>query len=284
LNFTTTTSQTLSATVVPDNASRRVTWSSSDVNVATVSSGVVTPVGNGTATITVKTTNGNFTATCDVNVAFAVTGISLSPSSLSFTTANPQTITPTISPANAANQTLDWTSSNENVVTVLNGVVTPVADGTATITATATDGSGKSATCPVNVVLPYPIQGGAYSSAGVTDYTFGNNPNVTMSELTDIYGFAISGDLLVYGKDLPNATWENARAACEDLGDGWRLPNIAEIGNVWARRALYMTYWSSTPRNDTQAWFWVINNEASCATYNIKETTNNVRCVKSLDN
>ena len=63
-------SETLTATVAPDNATNKaVTWSTSDANVATVSKeGKVTARGAGTATITVKTTDGEKTATCAVTV------------------------------------------------------------------------------------------------------------------------------------------------------------------------------------------------------------------------
>ena len=60
---------TLTATVSPSNATNKeVTWSSSDVAVATVDEGEITPVGVGTTTITVTTVDGNKTATCKVNV------------------------------------------------------------------------------------------------------------------------------------------------------------------------------------------------------------------------
>ena len=60
----------LVAKVTPPNASeQRVTWSSSDVNIISVSNGTVTAVGPGTATVTVTTTEGGFTATCVVSVS-----------------------------------------------------------------------------------------------------------------------------------------------------------------------------------------------------------------------
>ena len=76
LNKTTLTlskgaSETLTATVAPTNATnKKVTWTSSDPAVATVdASGKVTGVANGTATITVTTEDGGYTATCAVEVA-----------------------------------------------------------------------------------------------------------------------------------------------------------------------------------------------------------------------
>lgn len=62
------------------------------------------------------------------------------------------TITATVLPANAADKTLTWKTSKASVATVTDGVVTGVAAGTATITATANDGSKEKATCVVTVV------------------------------------------------------------------------------------------------------------------------------------
>lgn len=65
---------TLTETVLPANATdKSVTWSSNNTAVATVSGGVVTGVGQGTARITVTTTDGGYTAYCDVTVTPAVT-------------------------------------------------------------------------------------------------------------------------------------------------------------------------------------------------------------------
>ncbi len=62
-------SETITATIVPSDATnKKVTWESSDDAVATVSNGKVTAVAEGTATITVKTDDGGFTATCEVTV------------------------------------------------------------------------------------------------------------------------------------------------------------------------------------------------------------------------
>ncbi len=158
LNFSAlNTTQTLTAIVSPSGANQTVTWTSSNTNVATVSSsGVVTAKDNGTATITAKTTDGRrLTATCTVTVAVQATGISLNKTTLNFSALNTtQTLTATVSPSNAANNTLTWASSNTDVATVSSGgVVTAKGNGTATITAKTTDGSNKSATCTVTVTV-----------------------------------------------------------------------------------------------------------------------------------
>jgi len=62
------------------------------------------------------------------------------------------TITATVLPANATDKTLTWKSSKTSVATVVDGVVTGVSEGSATITATANDGSKEKATCVVTVV------------------------------------------------------------------------------------------------------------------------------------
>ena len=80
----------------------------------------------------------------------SVTGISVSPSSTSVEAGKDVTITPTITPSNATNQGVSWTTSNSSIATVSGGIVTGVAEGSATITATTSDG-GYTATCSVTV-------------------------------------------------------------------------------------------------------------------------------------
>ena len=82
----------------------------------------------------------------------AVTNISLSESRITLRTGNTKYITATVSPANAYNKRVIWTSSDENVAVVEDGLVTAVSKGTATITATTEDGN-CSATCNVTVEM-----------------------------------------------------------------------------------------------------------------------------------
>ena len=81
-----------------------------------------------------------------------VSQITLNKTETSISVGNSETLTATVAPENAANKALKWASSNEDVATVApDGTVTAVKAGAATITATAADGSGKSATCTVTV-------------------------------------------------------------------------------------------------------------------------------------
>lgn len=142
--------QTLTATVEPENATvKTVTWSSDNPSVATVTNGVVTPVGVGECTITA--TAGAKTATCVVTVnPKAVTGITLDKSTLEISVNGSAVLTATVEPEDATNKTVIWHSAGESIATVTNGIVTGVAAGVTTITATTEDGNFY-AICDVTV-------------------------------------------------------------------------------------------------------------------------------------
>ena len=155
----------LTATVLPENASNKsVTWSSSNENVATVSAtGLVTAVANGTATITATAADGSGKkATCavTVNIPVPATSVTLNQTEATLTAAGATVqLTATVLPENASNKNVTWSSSNESVATVSEtGLVTAVANGTATITATAADGTNKTATCVVTVYIPTGVE------------------------------------------------------------------------------------------------------------------------------
>lgn len=83
--------------------------------------------------------------------AVPVSGISLNKTSLTLEQGNEETLTATITPSDATNKGVTWSSDAENVASVVNGKVTALAVGTATITATADGDNTKTATCTVNV-------------------------------------------------------------------------------------------------------------------------------------
>ena len=172
---------TLTATVTPDTATdKTVTWSTSNEAIATVSGGVVTGVKAGEVTITAKA--GDKSATCTVTVTakqgtedpddpIVVTGITLDKTTATVEEGATVTLTATVTPENATDKTVTWSTSNETIATVSGGVVTGVKAGEVTITAKAGD---KSATCTVTVTAAetepevVPVTGVTLSQTAVT--------------------------------------------------------------------------------------------------------------------
>ena len=147
--------ETLKATVLPENANNKsVTWTSSDTSVATVSnSGLVTAVGGGKAEITVTTADRGLTATCYVNVTVPVTGVTLDKKVLTLDKGTSALLTATLNPSDATNKAVTWTSEDESVVKVTDGVVTAVGKGSTIVTVTTVDG-GYTAECEIDVIVP----------------------------------------------------------------------------------------------------------------------------------
>lgn len=145
----------LTATIIPEDATNQtLTWTTSDETVATVSDGVVTAHKAGTATITAAAANDK-SATCQVTVEdklteIDVTDISLNKTSATLATGKTLKLSAAITPENATDQSITWSSSDTDIATVKAGVVTAKKAGTATITAqTAND---VKATCKVTVM------------------------------------------------------------------------------------------------------------------------------------
>ncbi len=146
--------QTINATVTPSNATdKSVVWYSSNESVATVDGGIVTGVSEGTATITAKTTQGDYIASCKVTVVVPVEAIELDTNNVELKENESTAITATILPANATDKSIQWVSSNTNVATVEDGLITAVNPGSSIITAFSAN--GVSATCIVNVDVKY---------------------------------------------------------------------------------------------------------------------------------
>ncbi|MBO5748469.1 MAG: Ig-like domain-containing protein, partial [Muribaculaceae bacterium] len=148
---------TLVATVLPENATdKSVTWTSSNEAVATIdANGKVTAIAVGEATITATTADGsNKSATCKITVTKTLAeSVTLDKTSATLKATETLTLIATVAPATTTDKSMTWKSSNEAVATVdANGLVTAVAVGETTITATTADGSNLSATCKVTVV------------------------------------------------------------------------------------------------------------------------------------
>lgn len=166
----------LSAIVTPENAEEKaVGWNSNNMSVVTVDKdGKITAVGKGSAEVfCFLKSNGEVFAKCSVTVQIPdtqpeptkpepkptepevvmVSGITLNPyEGLELVEGNSSKITATVVPSNATNTSVKWVSSSPDVATVDDsGNVTALKEGSTTITCTAVDGSGVSASCPVTV-------------------------------------------------------------------------------------------------------------------------------------
>ena len=151
----------LMATVMPENATDKgIEWKSDNESVATVSqTGLVTALKDGSATITVITNDGGFSASCEVTVkkkVIAVTGVKLSAASMTLREGDKGTLTATVEPANATNKNVEWWTSDLDVVSVTstsggsNGYVEARGAGKATVTVKTEDGE-FSASCEITV-------------------------------------------------------------------------------------------------------------------------------------
>lgn len=145
----------IKANVLPANATNKnVTWSSTNPSVATVANGLVTGVGEGSATIIATTEDGAKMATCLVTVksdVIAVQGITLDKTEMTMNPGKTSPLNATVTPSNATNKNISWSSTDPGVATVSNGFVTAVAPGSTVISAITEDGK-FSAFCVVEVV------------------------------------------------------------------------------------------------------------------------------------
>ena len=133
-----------------------VIWRSEDPSIASVHphSGYIYAESVGTTRIYAIATDGSDcrdSITVTVRKTVPVVSITLDRYSLYLKEKQTADISAIVYPKNASNKKLNWTSSNNDVVMVSNGFVAAVSKGFATITATASDGSGISVCCSVNV-------------------------------------------------------------------------------------------------------------------------------------
>ena len=203
----------VSAKINPINTTyRSLKWSSSNENVAIVEDGVIFAKSAGKATITAETSCGA-TASCEVNVSedsssVAVTGITLNKSVLSIEEDKSETLIANITPSDATNKAIIWTSSDNNVATVSGGKITAVASGTATITAKTVNG-GYTASCVVTVVPKVEIT--AFTAAN-----YGANAFINLSVVNapaDAVVYVASYDTLGKLLELQKLTLNNGSSS-----------------------------------------------------------------------
>lgn len=204
---------TLTATVAPADCEEPLVWSTSDPSIATVSSGIVTPAGGlGVATITAKA--GSKSASCTVTVWQPVTSVELNRATFQMEANTVRQLTASALPENATDKRVTWSSSNPSVATVnaQTGLVTGIAEGSATITATAVDGAGASKSLTVTVVNnAYTVTN---AGAVATPHPYANN-------CSDSWTYRIPGAQAL------SVTFDE-RTSVEDTFDGI---NVFDAGN-----------------------------------------------------
>lgn len=203
----------VTANVLPENASNKgVTFTSSHSTVATVdANGNVQAASAGTTTITATAADGKGAyGTITIKVEDMATGVTLSPTSKELKVNETAQLAASVLPA-TANQGIKFTSSDETVATVSEtGLVTARKEGTAVITATAADGSEKSASCTIKV-------GATAVDVPVTGITL-DQPEITIEVLKD-------------AKQL-KATVEPANATNKDVVFSSSNTNVAVVSNT----------------------------------------------------
>ena len=138
----------LTLSVIPDDAAdKNVIWSSSDISVVTVNqTGLVTGVNTGNAVITAMSTDSSgVSGSVAVTLAFIpISNITITGGNFSLVEGNTKNLETVISPGDASNKIINWTSGNKSVVEVsVAGIVKAIAPGQTVITAAADDDSGK---------------------------------------------------------------------------------------------------------------------------------------------
>ena len=198
---------------IPSNADNfGITWSSSNDNVATVNeNGMVTAVGEGNAIITALSANGIVVSSNIEVYEIKIESIVLNKKSLSLKNGTTAKVTTTISPKNASDKSIIWSSSNEHIASVKNGVITAHKRGTAIITAKTSNGKTATTLVTVTEKSPITIKRFRYTSDYVCgiEWTFSlvNNTNKSIKYVTlKWYNFNGVGDYVYDQIDGKNYT------------------------------------------------------------------------------
>lgn len=223
--------QSTKINIVSNPNSETVTWSSDNTSVATVDNqGNVSAVNAGTATITAQGTETS--ATCVVTVidphaVVPIASLTVSPTTKYLEVGEEVSIVPTISPTNATNKVLNWTSSNTGVGVVSNGHVIGTGEGTTTITASTTDGSGLSATCAVTVT---PLTSGESGWNLITDASsLAVGDKLVLASNTGFTAGDINGEIM----DKLSSTFSSDKSSITTLATGTIELTIGGSSGSW---------------------------------------------------
>ena len=182
-------SGTLTANILPSNATDTTfAWTSSNETIATIDQlGIVTAITAGETTITAVSNEGGIEAVASVTVATPVTGLTINPQSKEINIGSTAIFTASISPSNATDTTVTWTSSNETIATIdQSGIVTALAVGETTITAITNDGNFEAVASLT--VLPIKVTGVTLDPTSLQVYlgsTGSLKANILPSNATD---------------------------------------------------------------------------------------------------
>ena len=207
----------LEAQIMPENATNKnIIWSSDNNGVATVESGIITAISNGTAIITAESEDGGLKAFCKVEVkippaTIEVREVKINKSQITLKPGQTERIAAELIPENATDKTVKWTSSNRNVVIVENdGTIKAIQSGVATITASSLN--GKTAKCTVTVKEPekgyISFQDGGYSLY------------VTESKQTKIIKNVAAGNITGYRSDNPKVATVSSKGIIKGVSKG----------------------------------------------------------------
>ena len=264
--------------LTPANATNKsVTWVSSNTSIATVTDGVVVGVAPGSTEIIAK--SGNFTDKCQVTVVVSATSVSLDLTELTLSPGETATLKATVLPEDSTDE-VEWSSSDETVATVQDGVVTAVAIGEVTITAKVRE---KTATCSVkvegkmnavdlglsvkwaecNLGAEKPEDYGDYYAWGETEpkenYSWSTYKFRTSGDSYDNVKFSKYNSQSSFGPvDNKTVLEPEDDVASVKLGGKWRIPTDAE--------------WTELRTKCT--WTWVTNYNGSGINGRLVEATN----------
>jgi len=175
-------------------------------------------------------------------------------------------LTATVLPIHATNRAVTWESSDANIATVVDGLVTAITFGEATITVTTVDG-GKTTTCVVTVAVPDPgisltVGSTLWASVSIDDYqTFAARPDM----FTKYYQWNRATAWPATGtvSDWPTVADASSTWTINPCPAGWRLPTRSEVNDLNSN--VSRSYATAETRGNAVAGFFLGINHATCS-------------------
>lgn len=186
-----------------DTVTSAVHWESDNTAVVSVDyKGLITGISDGTAKITVTSADGKYKASCSVTVSSVLSGVKFEINSLEMEKGSQATLKVNLIPSNVTNVTLNWVTGDPKIVTVSDGVVTAVGNGTTTIV--VNDSDGKFADfCTITVVTT------------VTDVELDEHM-ITLNKGTT---HKLNATLIPEGASDPTITWTTSNPDIATVGE-----------------------------------------------------------------